>query len=302
MSITYPEAVVVGELQSVTRSVSTASRPVPSGWCSLPDTAGLLLVEDDPVIGPTLRRALAAQGYTVAWETTGRGALSAAVRTPPDLVLVDLGLPDLDGLEVTRRLRATVPNAVVVILSARTDEIDVVVGLEAGADDYLTKPFRLAELLARLRAHIRRGGAAQRVGQDAYQVGHLTIDRAARRCTLGETEVALRAREFDLLTRLIASAGEAVRRETLMADVWDENWFGSTKTLDVHVAAVRRRLGDAEQIAGVRAPILTTLRGHGYRLEREEFAGRLPPPERPIAGRLLASDPRTESEPRRRSS
>ena len=229
----------------------------------------LLLIEDDPVIGPALRTALMAQGYRVRWEITGKGCLAALATTTPDLVLLDLGLPDLDGVEVTRRVRAEAPTAVVVILTARKDEIDVVVGLEAGADDYLTKPFRLAELLARLRAHLRRGASAGRPGdQGVEEVGALRIDRASRRCMIGAAEVELRTREFDLLARLIASAGEAVRRETLMNDVWDENWFGSTKTLDVHVATLRRRLGETATVAGVPAPVLTTLRGHGYRLER----------------------------------
>jgi DNA-binding response OmpR family regulator len=124
-------------------------------------------------------------------------------------------------------------------------------------------------LLARLRAHLRRGPAARRSSDEEVQdVGALRVDPASRRCTLGRAEVELRTREFDLLARLSVSAGEAVRRETLMSDVWDEHWFGSTKTLDVHIAALRRRLAETAAAAGVPAPVLTTLRGHGYRLER----------------------------------
>jgi DNA-binding response OmpR family regulator len=186
-----------------------------------------------------------------------------------DLVLVDLGLPDLDGVEVTRRIRELQPDAVIVILTARRDEIDVVVGLDAGADDYLVKPFRLAELQARLRAHLRRGPAGDgSVPAGRIVVGPLEVDVAARRCTLDGAEVWLRAKEFDLLARLAASAGEALSRETLMTDVWDEHWFGSSKTLDVHVSALRRRLTAAAAAEGCPAPEVTTLRGRGYRLER----------------------------------
>ena len=134
------------------------------------------------------------------------------------------------------------PGAVIVVLTARVAEVDVVVALDAGADDYLTKPFRLTELLARLRAHLRRGTP---VGAAPARVGRLVLDSAARRCLVDGAEVPLRPKEYDLLARLLADAGKAVSRETLMADVWDENWFGSTKTLDMHVlvAAAQARRG-----------------------------------------------------------
>jgi DNA-binding response OmpR family regulator len=227
----------------------------------------LLVVEDDPVIGGTLRDSLTAYGHEVRWARTGGEALRVAAERRADLAIVDLGLPDIDGVEVTRRLRESQPDVVIVILTARRDEIDVVVGLDAGADDYLTKPFRLAELQARLRAHLRRGTKGEQ-HSDGIAVGPLRLDLAARRCFLGEREVVLRAKEFDLLARLAAAPGEALGREVLMADVWDENWFGSTKTLDVHVAAVRRRLQAAAASAGCDVPVITTLRGHGYRLEQ----------------------------------
>jgi DNA-binding response OmpR family regulator len=153
---------------------------------------------------------------------------------------------------------------VIVMLTARTDEMDVVVGLEAGADDYLPKPVGLAELHARLRAHLRRGAPAM-PSAPAASMGDLVVDTARRRVTVRDREVPLRAKEFELLARLAAEPEIAIARETLMADVWDVNWFGSTKTLDVHVAAVRRRL--AEFADDARVPQIVTLRGHGYRLE-----------------------------------
>jgi DNA-binding response OmpR family regulator len=226
--------------------------------------ARLLLVEDDPTIGGVLEASLAAHGHRVVWERSGEPALRAAAGGPFDLVLLDLGLPDLDGVEVCRRLRGVQPGAVVVILTARTEEMDVVVGLEAGADDYLTKPVRLAELHARIRAHLRRD-ATGAGPEPARPVGDLVVNRDARRVTVKGTEIPLRAKEFDLLARLVADPGTAVSRETLMADVWDENWFGSTKTLDVHVAALRRRLAEFDGVGAL--PVIVTLRGHGYRLE-----------------------------------
>ncbi|GAA4214328.1 response regulator transcription factor [Actinocatenispora rupis] len=230
--------------------------------------ARLLVVEDDATIGGLLEPGLRAHGHEVRWVRSGQDALSAAASAEFDLVLLDLGLPDLDGVEVCRRLRAAQPGSVLVILTARREEMDVVVGLEAGADDYLTKPFRFAELLARIRAHLRRGAPAPSQ-EPALRVGELVVDTAARRVTLAGTEVMLRAKEFDLLARLAEEPGVAVSRERLMSDVWDENWFGSTKTLDVHMAAVRRRLSDAEHERGdgTTAPRITTLRGRGYRME-----------------------------------
>ncbi|HEY0813614.1 MAG TPA: response regulator transcription factor [Pseudonocardia sp.] len=228
--------------------------------------ARLLVVEDDETIGDALRTSLRAHGHEVQWERSGRGALS--VSFPVDLVLLDLGLPDLDGVEVCRRLRAGMPAAVLVILTARTDEMDVVVGLEAGADDYLSKPVRLAELHARLRAHLRRNAGTG--GGEDVPIGDLLVDTDSRRVTLAGHEVALRAKEFDLLARLAAEPDRAISRETLMADVWDENWFGSTKTLDVHVAAVRRKLADAAAGTGAQVPAIVTLRGHGYRFDTPE--------------------------------
>jgi DNA-binding response OmpR family regulator len=219
----------------------------------------ILVVEDDAVIGSELLKALAAGGYEAALATTGADALACANSEPPDLILLDLGLPDIEGVELCRRLRAAQPQTVIVVLTARTEEFEVVVALDAGADDYLTKPFRLTELVARIRAHLRRRAAEP--GDRVITVGRLRLDLPARRVYADGTEVLLRPKEFDLLAALVTRAGEVVTREQLMDEVWDENWFGPTKTLDVHVSTLRRKLGPYGQI--------TTLRGRGYRFERE---------------------------------
>jgi DNA-binding response OmpR family regulator len=226
--------------------------------------AVLLLVEDDEVIGKALASSLRLHGHDVCWRRTGQEAMRA-VREAPDLVLLDLGLPDLDGTEVCRQLRESLPSCVIVILTARSEEMDVIVGLEAGADDYLTKPLRLAELHARVRAHLRRGPATAGP-QQVLTLGDLQVDIAGRRVSFRGHDVSLRAKEFDLLARLASEPDVAVSRDTLMVEVWDEHWFGSTKTLDVHVAALRRKLDNAAH--GARSmPRIATLRGHGYRLE-----------------------------------
>ncbi len=218
-----------------------------------------MIVEDDERIGATLLRALAGSGYEARWETTARGALTAIATQRPDLVLLDLGLPDMDGLDVCREIHRGDSTIDVVMLTARDEELDVVVGLDAGAIDYVTKPFKLAELLARLRAQFRR---AEPRGESRVTVGDLVVEGNARRAWIGADELVLRAKEFDLLARLVADVGNAVSRETLMADVWDEHWFGSTKTLDFHIAALRRKLDPADGVSRI-----TTLRGVGYRFE-----------------------------------
>lgn len=179
-------------------------------------------------------------------------------------MVLDLGLPDVDGVEVCRRLRSSAPSVPVLILTARASEADVVVGLDAGADDYVTKPFRLAELLARLRALLRRAGAraAEEAGPVAAQ--DVRLDPASRRAWVGDRELELAPKEFDLLHLLVAHAGTVLSRERIMEEVWDTNWFGSTKTLDMHVSWLRRKLGD--DAADPR--YLTTVRGVGFRFER----------------------------------
>lgn len=221
-------------------------------------------MEDDAVIGSELLKALTVNGYDAILARHGDAALAVLSDDtdagPPDLVLLDLGLPDIEGVELCRRLRAGLPETVIVVLTARTEESEVVVALDAGADDYLTKPFRLAELGARIRAHLRRRGVAP--DDKVVTVGDVRVDVPARRVHAGGSEVLLRPKEFDLLTALVTRVGEVVTREQLMDEVWDENWFGPTKTLDVHVSTLRRKLGAYAHI--------TTLRGRGYRYERGE--------------------------------
>ncbi|MFC4014307.1 response regulator transcription factor [Nonomuraea purpurea] len=223
----------------------------------------VLVVEDDAVIGAELVQALRTGGYEAAWAQSGAAAVQDAQRSAFELILLDLGLPDADGVSVCRRLRAAQAGAVIVVLTARTEEFEVVMALDAGADDYLTKPFRLTELLARLRAHLRRQAAPPEEG--SVSVGRLRLDLPARRAYIGGREMALRPKEFDLLAALAGRAGQVVTRELLMAEVWDENWFGPTKTLDVHVFALRRKLADH----GEDPRRITTLRGRGYRYEAD---------------------------------
>jgi len=234
----------------------------------------ILLVEDDPTIGEVLTSSLRSHAYEVLWARTGTDGLAHAASGAVDLVLLDLGLPDLDGVEVCRQLRGVQPGCVLVMLTARAAEMDVVVGLEAGADDYLVKPVRLAEFHARIRAHLRRGAAAPTVPR-VSTVGDLVVDVPRHRVTVAGRELLLRPKEFDLLARLAVEPEVAHSREQLMADVWDENWFGSTKTLDVHVAALRRKIEGTG--SGARVPRIVTVRGHGYRLELPTPDGGDPP-------------------------
>jgi DNA-binding response OmpR family regulator len=206
-------------------------------------------VEDDPRIAEPLREGLTREGYDVVVVATGAAALTA---DPTDLVLLDLGLPDLDGQVVCRELRSrsSVP---IIVISARGEEIDRVMLLELGADDYLVKPFGLRELVARIRAVARRTAAeVSPPSAPIIAVGALTIDERTRRVEYRGDPVSLTPKEYDLLVYLAADPGAVKGREQLMHDVWDENWWGSTKTLDVHIASLRKKL-EPELIETVRA-------------------------------------------------
>jgi len=212
----------------------------------------ILLVEDEDAIAGPLAAGLRREGFAVSRVATGRDALDAP---PPDLVLLDLRLPDLDGIEVCRELRSR-SRVPIIVVSARGEEVDRVVGLELGADDYVVKPFGFRELLARIRAVMRR--AAGSSDEDVLRAGALEIDLRARRATLADRELALTTKELDLLALLASDAGAVVERERLLREVWKTEWFGPTKTVDVHVASLRKKLGDPGWIE--------TVRGIGLRL------------------------------------
>ncbi|MBX3286456.1 MAG: response regulator transcription factor [Acidimicrobiales bacterium] len=218
----------------------------------------VLIVEDDPGIAGPLQEGLERHGFTVEHTASGQEAVERAGSA--DLVLLDLGLPDLDGKDVCRELRAR-GNVPIIVLTARGDEIDRVLLLELGADDYLVKPFGFRELVARIGAVTRRtstSGAATPV----QALGGLRIDRDAHRVLVADQEVELTPKEYDLLVMLAERPGAVRTREDIIDQVWDAHWFGPTKTLDVHVSALRRKLGHPEWIA--------TVRGVGYRLEVPE--------------------------------
>jgi DNA-binding response OmpR family regulator len=212
----------------------------------------VLVVEDEEAIAEPLVEGLRREGFEVMRVATGQEALDAP---EPDLVLLDLRLPDIDGLEVCRRLRerSRVP---IIVVTARGEEVDRVVGLELGADDYLVKPYGLRELVARIRAVMRR--LEPRTEHEPMRVDGLEVDPRSRRATLDGRELPLTPREFDLLALLASDPGAALSRSRIFEEVWETRWFGSPKTIDVHVAALRRKLGDPGWIE--------TVRGVGFRL------------------------------------
>jgi DNA-binding response OmpR family regulator len=214
----------------------------------------VLIVEDDDAVADPLVKGLAREGFVVTRVGTGADALAAP---EPDVVILDLGLPDIDGFEVCRQLRSrsSVP---IIMVTARGEEVDRVVGLELGADDYVVKPFGFRELIARIRAVTRRT-ERRADGPRAIAVGTLTIDQRTHRVLADGEEVALTPKEYDLLVFLAEDPGAVRTRTEILESVWDPHWYGPTKTLDVHVASLRRKLGDAAAIE--------TVRGVGFRLD-----------------------------------
>ena len=220
----------------------------------------VLVAEDDPDISEPLVRALRREGYDVTLVTSGPAALTQALGGQADLLVLDLGLSGMDGLEVCRSLRGRGSTLPVLVLTARSDEADLVVGLDAGADDYVGKPFRVAELLARVRAQLRRASGPE---PDVLEAGGVLVDLPSRRVTAGGVEAALTPKEYDLLLMLMRRVGTVVGRDELMREVWQTEWLGATKTLDMHVSTLRKKLGDA-------GSSVTTVRGVGFRMERTD--------------------------------
>jgi DNA-binding response OmpR family regulator len=228
--------------------------------------ARVLVVEDEEDIAFPLVRTLEREGYAVTWVENGGDALHHIKSEAPNMVILDLGLPDMDGLEVCRSARDAGFDGAIMIVTARAGELDRVVGLDYGADDYLAKPFGLAELQARARALLRRTAGSNGTGatepEDEPDEDALRIDKGARRVFAGAQEISLTGKEFEVLTILAENRDKVVSRGRLMADVWDENWYGSTKTLDVTIGRLRQKLegmGVVERVVAVR--------GVGFRLE-----------------------------------
>ncbi len=227
------------------------------------DVTTVLLVEDDPAIAQPLTRALQREGYEVRPAPTGGAAVAAFGQNGADitLVILDLGLPDLDGLEVCRRIRAAGKDLPVLMLTARTDEADFVVGLDAGADDYVAKPFRMAELLARVRALLRRRVPA------LMEIGGVRVETGSRRVEVDGVEVTLSNKEFELLRVMMSRAGQVVTREEILAEVWNDPTMKTSKTLDMHMSWLRRKIARPGTEGGDQR--ISTVRGVGFRFETD---------------------------------
>jgi two-component system response regulator RegX3 len=226
----------------------------------------VLLIEDEDSISDPLASALRKEGFDVQTAESAAAALEAFRARPPDLVLLDVMLPDGDGKDVLRAIRSS-SRVPVVMLTARGEEMDRVLGLELGADDYVTKPFSAAELVARMRAVLRRSQpTAATATASVLEVGEVSMNLETHRVTLGGEEVDLTVKEFELLRVLLEHAGKVVRRQALVGEVWDPSWFGSTKTVDVHVSALRRKLGDDPGDPRY----VHTVRGVGFRFASDD--------------------------------
>jgi DNA-binding response OmpR family regulator len=225
----------------------------------------ILIVEDEESITTPLAEALERDGFTAEIAHTVEDALGRGRTLRPDLVLLDIGLPDGSGLDVCRELRSS-SNVPIIILSARGEEADRVVGLELGADDYVVKPFSAREVIARIRAVLRRASAPAGASEGPIEVGDVRLDPARRSASLDGEPLELARKEFDLLALLMQEAGTVVSRERLIDEVWDVNWFGSTKTLDVHVSALRKKLADD----AADSRYIHTVRGVGFRFASPE--------------------------------
>ena len=220
----------------------------------------ILLVEDERAITEPLAAALEREGFHAPVVETAAGALDSAGRLSPDLILLDIGLPDGSGFDVCRELRSRSPIPIIMI-TARGEEADRVAGLELGADDYVVKPFSAREVVARVRAVLRRAGSGAPAGGEEIEIGGLRLDQARHAATLDGEELELSRKEYELLRTLMRSAGRVLTRERLLEEVWDMNWYGSTKTLDVHVSALRKKLGDDPSDPAY----IHTVRGVGFR-------------------------------------
>lgn len=216
----------------------------------------ILVVEDEDAIAAPLVEGLQREGYQVSRVATGADALAAPL---PDLFLLDLRLPDMDGYDICRQIR-TRSDVPIIMVTARGEETDRVIGLELGADDYIVKPFGVRELIARIRAVTRRTSNRPDTS-DGIQSGALEVDIRGRRALVNGQELPLTTKEFDLLTALASDPGVVVSRKQLLQDVWDTTWYGSTKTIDVHIASLRKKLGTAVAIE--------TVRGIGFRLRSD---------------------------------
>lgn len=222
----------------------------------------ILLVEDDERISEPLLRVLGTEGFQTVHAETGAGGLQQVATSHPDLVLLDLTLPDIDGLDVCRKIREDLPELPIIMLTARAEEMDVIVGLGAGADDYVPKPFRLAELVARIKARLRIAEASNNLPKEIVG-GPLRVNTESRRAYRDGVEIELTSKEFDLLALLMSKPDATFTREQIMSAVWDENYWGSTRTLDTHVSTLRKKIGDDTDPPS----LVVTVRGVGFRFE-----------------------------------